>query len=159
MSPRQTAGASHGQTEFAASNNYASGDFDTTTQEYLEFSFVFPKRWNKSTITFQPYWSHAATTVNFGVVWQLAAVAISDSDPLSVAKGTVQTSTDTGGTTDDLFIGPESAAITVAGTPANADLVNFAVSRVVGNASDTLAVDARLYGIMLYWTTNAENDT
>jgi hypothetical protein len=103
-------------------------------------------------------WSHASTTTNFGVVWSLEAVAISDADAIAAAYGTAQTSTDTGGTTDTAYFGPESAAITIAGTPANEDVVCFRVSRVTSNGSDTMAIDARLHGIVLYITTNAETD-
>jgi hypothetical protein len=133
-------------------------DFDTTTQEYAQFSIPMPKRWNEGTVTFKPIWSHAATTVNFGVVWDLQALALSNDDAIAQAFGTAATSTDTGGTTDDLYVGPESAAITVAGTPAAEDVVFFRLSRVTGDGGDTLAVDARLHGIVLYITTDAEND-
>lgn len=132
--------------------------FDPTTQEYAQFAVPMPKSWDKSTITFQPIWSHAATTTNFGVVWDLQAVAVSDDDPIAVAYGTAQTSTDTGGTTNDVYVGPASSAITVSGTPANGDVVFFRISRVTGNGSDTMAIDARLHGIMLFITTDAEND-
>lgn len=133
-------------------------DFDATTQEYAQFSIPMPKSWNESTVTFKPVWSHAATTVNFGVVWDLQAVAISNDDAIAAAYGTAQTSTDTGGTTNDIYVGPESSAITIAGTPASEDVVFFRLSRVTGNASDTMAIDARLHGIVLYITTDANND-
>lgn len=133
-------------------------DFDTTTQEYAQFGIVMPKKWDEGTITFKAHWSHAATTTNFGVVWDLQAVAVSDDDAIAVAFGTAQTSTDTGGTTNDLYTSPESSAITVSGTPAAEDMVFFRVSRVTGNGSDTMAIDARLHGITLYITTAAETD-
>ncbi len=133
-------------------------DFDPTTSESAQFSMPMPKSWDEGTITFIPYWSHAATATNFGVVWELSAVAMSDSDPGDVAFGTGQTSTDTGGTTDDIFIGPESSAITVAGSPAQDDFVMFKVSRLPANGSDTMAVDARLHAIKLFITTSEGND-
>lgn len=133
-------------------------DFDPTTQEYAQFSVVMPEKWNGGTVTFVPHWSHAATTVNFGVVWDLQGVAVADDGAIAVAFGTAQTSTDTGGTTNDLYKGPESSAITVAGSPAGGQMVFFRFSRVTGNGSDTMAVDARLHGITLYVTTDAETD-
>lgn len=117
-----------------------------------------PAQWDEGTITFAPYWSHPSTTTNFGVVWDLAGVAFSNDDAMDTAFGTVQTSTDTGGTTSDLYIGPTSAAITIAGTPAAQDLVHFRVRRVPANGSDTMAVDARLHGVKLFVTTNAGHD-
>jgi hypothetical protein len=133
-------------------------DFDATTQEFAQFALVMPKKWNGGTVTFVPHWSHAATTVNFGVVWDLQAVAVGNDDAIAVAFGTAQTSTDTGGTTNDLYAGPESAAITIAGTPQPEDMVFFRISRVATHGSDTLAIDARLHGITLYLTTNADTD-
>jgi hypothetical protein len=133
-------------------------DFDATTQEYAQFSMIFPPRWNLGTVTFVPVWSHPATTVNFGVVWDLQAVARSNDEAIAVAYGTAQTSTDTGGTTNDIYMGPESAAITINSTPSAGDLVFFRISRVTGNGSDNMAVDARLHGIRLRYSVNAETD-
>jgi hypothetical protein len=133
-------------------------DFDPSTQEYAQFGVVMPKKWNEGTVTFKAHWSHASTTTNFGVVWDLQAVAVSDDDAIAAAFGTAQTSTDTGGTTNDLYTSPESSAITVAGSPAAEDMVFFRLSRVTGNGSDTMAVEARLHGITLYVTTDASTD-
>jgi hypothetical protein len=55
-------------------------------------------------------------------------------------------------------MGPESSAITIAGTPAAEDTVFFRLGRVPANGSDTLAIDARLMGLVLYITTNADTD-
>jgi hypothetical protein len=130
-------------------------DFDTTTQEYAQFSVVMPSSWDEGTVTFKAHWSHAATTVNFGVVWNLQALAISDDDAIDAAFGTAQQVADTGGTTSDLYTSAESSAITVAGSPAAGDVVFFRISRVTGDASDTMAIDARLHGITLFITTDA----
>jgi hypothetical protein len=134
-------------------------DFDKTTQEYAQFSFAAPSSWNESTVTFVPHWSHATGGTAYGVVWDLQAVAISDTDNITANFGTAQTSTDTGGTANKLYIGPESAAITIGGTPAEKDHLFFRLSRVTGNGSDTMDLDARLHGITLYITTNALVDT
>jgi hypothetical protein len=133
-------------------------DFDTTTQEFAQFEIRMPKSWNLGTVTFQPVWSHPSTSTNFGVVWALQGIAISDNEDSDVAFGTEQTSTDTGGTTNRRYIGPESSAITIAGTPAAGDLVQFQLKRNPADASDTMAVDARLHGINVFFSTNAAND-
>jgi len=136
----------------------ASLDFDATSQEFAEFAIGMPKSWNEGTVTFQPVWSHAATTTNFGVVWQLQGLAVGDDDQIPVSFGSAATSTDTGGTTDDLYVGPESAAITIGGSPAAQDMVFFRVARNPSDGSDTMAIDARLLGIRLYITTDADTD-
>ncbi len=52
-------------------------DYDTTTQEFAQVDIPLPKSWNNGTITFVPYWSHPATTTNFGVVDDIAVLLIS----------------------------------------------------------------------------------
>ena len=159
MISRTTNGAAAGTAEMTTNKNMVKTlDFDTTTQEFAQFEIAMPKSWDEGTVTFQPVWSHAATTTNFGVVWGLAAVATSDDDTLDVAFGTAGTSTDTGGTTNDRYIGPESSAITIAGTPAEGDVVQFQLARNVSDGSDTMAIDARLHGVKVHYTTNAATD-
>lgn len=142
----------------ASQPDIVSLDFDTTTQEFAQFSLVMPKKWNLGTVSFRPHWSHAATTVNFGVVWSLQALARGDNSAIATNFGTAQTVVDTGGTTNNLYIGAESSAITVAGTPAAENMVFFRVARVPADGSDTMAIDARLHGVTLYITTNANTD-
>lgn len=157
--PRFTNGPQEGGDELATNKVVRRWlDFDPTTQEYAQFVLRMPKRWNEGTVTFRPVWAHGATTTNFGVVFALSGVAMSNDDVMDAAQGTAQTSTDTGGTTDDIYEGPESAAITIAGTPAEGDFVVFEVSRLPSDGSDTMAVDARLLGIVLHVTTNALSD-
>lgn len=159
MVANTTNGAAPGTVESSTNDvMWKTLDFDTTTQEYAQFSVAMPKSWDEGTVTFIPYWSHPSTTTNFGVVWGLAGIAFGNSDAWDAAFGTAQTSTDTGGTTDDVFIGPESSAITIGGSPAESDIVLFRVTRVVANGSDTMAVDARLIGVKVLYTINALKD-
>ena len=159
MIPRTTNGPSIGTVEMSTNKNmFKTLDYDTTTQEFAQFEISMPKSWNNSTITFQPVWSHASTTTNFGVVWALQAVFNADNSAGDVAFGTEQTSTDTGGTTNNIYVGPESSAITVSGSPAAGGLVQFQIKRNPSDGSDTMAIDARLHGIKVYYTTNLSTD-
>jgi len=159
MVQRTTNGAAYGTVELTTNKQmYKTLDFDTATQEFAQFAIHMPKGWNESTVTFQPVWSHASTTTNFGVVWALQGLALSDDDAGDAAFGTEQTSTDTGGTTNDIYIGPESSAITIGGTPAENDYVIFQIKRNVSDGSDTIGIDARLHGVKLLYTTNAATD-
>ena len=63
-----------------------------------------------------------------------------------------------GGATDRLYVTSETAAFTVANTPADGDTVFFRVYRKAADAADTLAIVARLHGVDLFITTDAEND-
>jgi len=160
MQPSVTGGCAALAVAASAANqpDIVTLNFDATTQEFAQFSIPMPKSWNEGTVTFKPIWSHDATTTNFGVYWTLQAVAVSNDDTILANFGTLQSSTDTGGTTSDIYIGPESSAITIAGSPAAEDVVFFRLSRDPTNGSDTLAIDARLHGIVLYITTDAETD-
>lgn len=159
MVSRTTNGAAAGTAEMSTNKNmFKTLDFDTSTQEFAQLEVWFPKSWDRGTVTFQPIWSHASTTTNFGVVWALQGVARSDDDAGDVAFGTEQTSTDTGGTTNDIYLGPVSSAITIGGTPAADDSVQFQIKRNVTDGSDNMAIDASLHGIRLFFTTNAATD-
>ncbi len=157
MTPNTTNGAAVGVSESTTNKVMTrSLDFDQTTQEGAQFLIPMPKSWNESTVTFQPIWTAAAGTAAQTVVWELRAVALSNDDAIDTAFGTGQTSSDVLIATNDVHIGPESSAITIAGTPAEGDLVVFQIRRNV--ASDDLAADAKLLGVRLFITTNASND-
>lgn len=148
-------------TVYATSANrpdIAALQFDPTTTEYAQFSLPMPKKWDEGTITAKFIWAHPATATNFGVVWGLQAVAVSDDDTIDVTYGTAQTVADTGGTTNDLYTTAETSAITVAGTPQAEDVVYFRVYRDAVAGGNTLAVDAYLLGVVVYITTNADTD-
>lgn len=157
MVANTTNGAAPATTETATNDVMVRTlDFDQTTQEGAQFLVPMPKGWNEGTVTFVPIWTAAAGSASETVVWSLRAQAFSDDDALDGAWGTEQTSSDALIATGDNHIGPESAAITIAGTPAEGDLVAFQVRRNV--ASDNLAADARLIAIRLFITTDAAND-
>jgi hypothetical protein len=130
--------------------------FDTTTQEYAQFGIAMPNSWNEDTVTFIPYWTNTGGASTQTVVWSLAGRALSNDDAIDGTFGTVQTSTDTWLAQNDMHVGPESAAITIGGTPAANDFVMFEISRVVG--SDNMAGDAVLLGIKLVLTMATAND-
>lgn len=159
LASRTTNGAAAGSVETTTNKVMLKTlDFDTATSEYAQFAIQMPKSWNEGTITARFVWSHAATTTNFGVAWAMQAVALSDDDAADAAFGTAVLVTDTGGTTNDIYVTADTSAITVAGTPAAQDWVVFQVYRAVSDAGDTMAIDARLHGIQLFYTTDAAND-
>lgn len=157
MTPRDTNGAASGTTELATNDVMLSTlDFDTSTEEGAGFWVAFPKGWNEGTVTFIPFWT--AASGSGGVVWGLAAYSFTNDDAMDTAVSGQQTSTDTLITANDLHVGPESSAITIGGTPAEGDCVYFEVTREVANGSDTLGVDAKLMGLKVIFTTNANTD-
>jgi len=159
MVSRTTNGAASGSVEMTTNKNmFRTLDFDTATVEYAQFGIQMPKSWNEGTVTAAFVWSHAATTTNFSVAWSLQGVATGDGDAGDAAFGTAITVTDTGGTTNTVYITAATAAITIGGTPQPNDYVMFQVARQVADGGDTMAIDARLHGVQLYYTTNAATD-
>ena len=157
--PRVTNGPSTGKTETTTNKVViASLDFAPSTEEKAQFTIQMPKSWDEGTIIAQFVWTHPSTTVNFGVVWGIRAVALANDDALDSAFGSEVAIADTGGTTDDVYITGETPAMTVAGTPAAEEFVVFEVSRKIGNPSDDMAVDAKLLGVRLHYTTDAARD-
>lgn len=133
-------------------------DFDPSTDEFAQFGIVMPKKWNAGTISARFHWTHGSTTTNFAVVWGIQALAVSNDDAIGASYGTAVTVTDTGGTTSDFYTSDESSALTAAGSPAKEDMVYFRVYRDADAGGDTLAVDAKLIGVTLYVTTDADTD-
>lgn len=160
MTPRTTLGAASGTTELATNKvMLRTLDFDYAAQdEFAQFAVRMPKSWNESTVTAIFVWSHTSGATAYSVVWGIQGRAFSDADALDAAFGTAVTVTDTGGTADTCYHSAESGAVTIAGTPAAGDLVLFQVYRDYDNASDTLDKDARLHGVVLFYTTDAHND-
>ena len=134
-------------------------DFDPSTIEYAQFSIAMPKSWNEGTVTAKFYWTHA-TAVSTDVMWAIQGVCVSDNDTIDATFGTAVVVTDTfHNAAEDLAISPVTADITLGGSPAEDDLAYFQVYRAATTAGDTTnSTDARLIGVKLFFTTDAEND-
>jgi hypothetical protein len=160
MYPQTTNGASPANTVQMVTNLQIlkTLDFDTTTSEAAQFAVKMPNSWNAGTVTANAVWSHGTTVTNFGVTWQIDALSYGDNEAIDTAFSGAVSFSDTGGTANTVYISPASAAITIASTPAKGDWVVFRVRREVANASDTMAIDARLHGVELKFTTNANHD-
>lgn len=127
-------------------------DFDASSDENAQFSIAMPSYWNEGTITYQVYWTTAATDTD-GVAWSLAGVSCSDNDTIDVAFGTAVVVTDDAlGAAEDLCVTAESGAVTIAGSPAAGDLAYFNIERDVSDGNDDMAEDARLIGIKIFYT-------
>lgn len=149
---RTTNGAAAGQTELSSNKqNVPTLDFDKNTIEYAQW-WTALKGWDGGTVTAIFVWMHPATTTNFDVIWGLQGISYANDEALDAAFGTAQEVTDTGGTTTDAYFSGETSAITLAGTPADGELVCFQAYRKASDGSDTLAVDAKLIGILVKYT-------
>lgn len=134
-------------------------DFDTAADEHAQFQVAFPKGWDEGTVTFRAFWTTAGA-VTTGIAVALQGVAVSDDDTIDVAYGTAVVVTDDAlNAAEDLMVTAESTAITIAGTPAVADMCYFRVFRDVSDANDDMTQDARLIGVQLFYTTDVRDDT
>ena len=161
MKARTTAGPT-GPTDTETSTNkiQINGlDFDPTTNQYAQFAVYMPKSWDAGTVTAVFVWEHPATTTNFAVVWGVQGTCIGDNEALDTAFGSAVEVTDTGGTTANQYISPETSAVTIGSSPAAQQIVWFQVYRNAASGSDTLAVAARLLGVRVLYSTAANNDT
>lgn len=133
--------------------------FDPSSDEHAQFSIAFPKSWNLGTITFQVFWEDRQNNNN-GVAWALKAVAISNTQRLGDSfYGTAIVVTDNGTTNaQQMLVTAESGALTIAQTPAQDDQIFFDIFRDVSNAADNITQDVHLFGIKLFYTTDAAND-
>ncbi len=158
MIPRVTNGPSTGTVETSGNNVMIKTlDFDPATWEFAQFSVQMPKGWNEGSMTAVFVWSHATASANFAVTWGIQGSAYSDGDLLDVAFGSAAMVSDTGGVTNVLYRSPESNPFAF-GSALENDVVLFQVQRAGGDPTDTLPIDARLHGVALYYTTNANTD-
>lgn len=150
MWPSTTAGSSAiTKTEYTTNDqDLQSLDFDQTTQEHAQFTIIMPDDWNAGTITYKAWWTAAAGTAAQTVEWNLQARAYANDDAIDGAWGTAIEVSDALIATADIHVTSESAALTIANTPLAGELVQF---RVFRDIADTLAADAKLLGIKLYY--------
>lgn len=140
----------------AARPDLVTLDFDGTTDEFGQFQIVMPKQWDEGTVSFKAYWT-VSTAVTTTVQWDLQGVALANSDSMVTAYGTLQSVTDTSlNAKNDLHATSESPSITIAGTPLAGEISIFRVGR--DPDGDTMSQDARLIGIMIFYTNNSTRD-
>jgi hypothetical protein len=125
-------------------------DFDTTTQEFAQWTLVMPSDWNAGTVTAIFYWTCTGGSGGQTVRWGLAGRAFANDDAIDQAFGTPQTVDDTFIANGDLHITAATSAITFAGTPAAGQLVQVRALR--DPANDDLGGDARLLAVRITYT-------
>jgi hypothetical protein len=156
--PHASGGCGPVEDVLLSSGRYISGmPFDPSSIEAASMVFAFPKRWNEGTITVQVYTFNTAGGSG-AFVFQASAVAVGDDETLDAAPGTAQTMTDTVLAAKRLQVSPQSAAITIAGTPAVSDLVRLVVQRDPTAGGDTYASDVYVAGVKLRLTVDASED-
>ena len=130
-------------------------DFKVAADSFAQFQVAFPKSWNEGVIKFQVFWCSTATDTD-NVNWTLQGVSVPDNSTIDVAYGTaIDVDDPNQGATEEMLVSPVSTALTIAG--AAVDTVTF--FRIGRDISEGAAAeDARLLGVKLFFTTDAEND-
>lgn len=151
MWPSTTSGAAaNAKTEYGTNDVDLYGlAFDQTSQEFAQATVKMPDDWDAGTVTATFVWTKVGTATD-SVVWGCQGRAYGDNEDIDAAWGTAQEVTDAGqSATNRVHISGVSSAITLAGTPAAGKLVQFRVYRDPADASDGLAADAILLGVMI----------
>jgi len=154
-----TAGAEAVQVETTAGRpDMKVLDFDASADEFAQFSVAFPKSWNEGTVTYQVYWAPSSTNTG-NCKFEFQGVSVGDGDTIDVAFGSAVSIIDAGiGTVEDQQVSAESAAVTIAGSPAVDQLTYFQLFRDGNAGTDTFTGDARVLGLKIFFTTDAAND-
>jgi hypothetical protein len=127
--------------------------FDSVVEEGVQFKLAMPDGWNLGTIKAKFFWDAATgASASDGVTWGISARAVSNDDAVDAAFAASVDTDDVVIAVGDLHVSPASAAVTVSGTPALGDLILFEITRVVGDAQDDMAEDAKLFGIQIQYT-------
>jgi len=129
--------------------NYKGANFDTTTEENIQFEWVPNRKWDAGTVTAIFYWDNTGGASAETVDWGIKGVAIGNDGAVDSAFGSEITTTDTWLAQNDIHISEESAAVTIAGASI-ADYCVFNVARKT--ATDDMVGDARLIGVRLIYT-------
>jgi hypothetical protein len=150
--PRTTNGAGVDSRETSTNRqNFDELLFDAAADEFAQALVMLPNNYNNGTVTARFYWTAASGSGD--VVWGIQGLAFGDDDALDTASGTAQTVTDTLLASNDMHVTSATSAITIAGTPAANKPVQFQIYRDADAGGDTLAVDARLLGVEILYTT------
>lgn len=134
-------------------------DFDSATQEHVEFSIVMPGNWDAGTVTVVFYWT-MSTADTGDVIWGIQGRTIVNDAAIDAADfGTAVVVTDTRLASGDMHKTSETGAMTIT-TATAANLTQFRVFRNAGAGGDTLDVaDARLLGVTILYTVDTLNDS
>jgi hypothetical protein len=157
MYPNTTNGSSNlRQIELANGPEFQCLDFDASAAESAQFTVCFPKSWNEGTVTFQAFWTVTGTDTGT-VAWGLSGVSIADSVSVNTAFGTnvVAAAKAFSGDTNDMTVSAVSGSVTIASAAVDTQTY-FQIMRDV--SADSQTGDARLLGIKLFFTTDAQND-
>ena len=158
MTPGTTAGAE------AVTNEFATNDitldvmaFDgSAANEHAYWNLSMPDSWDRSTIKAKVYWMPGAGTASAAddVEFEISAGSLSNDDVVDhdFSAGVVSIA-DAVIATTDIHITAASAAITVQGSPALEDWIQFKLTRDYDHGGTSMTEDAWVFGVMIQYKT------
>ena len=136
-------GAADGETD-GTNVIYKTKDYDTTTQEHADFSYLMPDTYTGGDITWRAYWTAAAGSGGETIAWEINILALANDEVIDAAFTDIGSITDTLIATGDLHIASLTQS---ANKPVAGDYVMVRVSRDV--AADNLSGDVKLIAIVI----------
>lgn len=131
-------------------NSYVA-DFDPDTSEFMQWQRVMPDDYDGATVTAKFIWQ-AESATGSGVTWCIQAVSLDDGLYADAEFGDAQSVTDANNGENMVNITEETGEITISGTPLASNPVVFQAYRYAEDTSDTLETDARLRGVLIFYT-------
>ena len=143
----------------AAKTEYGTNDvdlyqlaFDKDSDEFAQATIAMPSDWDGGTVTATFYWTTASGDGGSSetVQWACQGRSYANDEAIDQAWGTAQSVSDTWIADLDLHVTSATSAITIGGTPAASELVQFRVYRDV--SEDDLGADTQLLGVMIAYS-------
>lgn len=124
--------------------------FDKDVDEFAQWTVAMPSDWDGGAVTAVFYWTYVDGSAAQTVEWNCQGRSYANDEALDQVWGTEQAVSDAAIAAGDNHISSATPAITLAGTPAASELVQFRVFRDV--SGDNLVGDALLLGVMITFT-------
>lgn len=123
--------------------------FDKDADEFAQWTAMLAG-WDGGTITAKFYWTCTGGAAAQTVDWAIQGISYGDHEAIDQAWGVAKPILDTWENDDLVHISSATDAVTLAGTPAVGELVQFRVYRDV--SEDDLQVDTRLLMVAITYT-------
>lgn len=155
MVPNTLSGASAVTMPITANGNEIyidSMQFDAASNKFTQFNVALPAYAVRTSLAATFTWTTVTSAATGDCVWSIQGRSIGDGSSIDAGWGNVVQVTDSIAGNTTLQISPSSSIISLSGSITNNSMLQFRVYRDAAAAGDTLAVNAALYGITLYYT-------
>jgi len=124
--------------------------FDQDTTEYAQWTVVMPSDWDGGTVTGVFYWTVTGGAAAESIRFALQGRSYANDEAIDQAWGVAQTVDDAWIANNDLHISAATAAITLGGTPAASEMMQFRA--YCDSANSDLSSDGLLIAIRVTFT-------